>query len=196
MKNIKWLTIAIITTICVTSVLHAQDEYIKAPREPRIIGYNKVDEQDEKEILNKLSSELKAELLKVKEVDKERYQDLLQEMSFSGYEMYGGFMETSEKERYQTDKQIEEMEVRTEALGVRYEHSTSENEKQKIISDLKSVLNQLFDLKEKSRSLEVEQLEKELKQLRESLNVRKQSKNEIINRRLNELIGKGDYLDW
>jgi hypothetical protein len=39
-------------------------------------------------------------------------------------------------------------------------------------------------------------LEKELVQLKESLNARKNNKGEIINRRLNELIGNGDYLDW
>lgn len=41
-----------------------------------------------------------------------------------------------------------------------------------------------------------EMLEKELAQLKESLKVRKSNKSEIINRRLNELIGKGEYLDW
>ena len=190
MRNIKWFMIVFITGAAL-----AQD-YVKTPEPPKYVGLSKVDEQDEKEILNRLSPELKAELLKVKEIDKEKYEELLEESSYNSFDMYAGFMEASEKEKYQTDRQIEEMEVRTEALGVRYEHSKSENEKQKIISDLKAVLNQLFDLKEKARSLEVEELEKELKQLKESLKVRKQSKNEIINRRLNELIGKGDYLDW
>ena len=41
-----------------------------------------------------------------------------------------------------------------------------------------------------------EMLEKELARLQESLKVRKSNKSEIMNRRLNELIGKGDYLDW
>ena len=81
------------------------------------------------------------------------------------------------------------------AFGIRYEHA-KENEKQKIINDLKSQLNQLFDMMEKSRGLEVNMLEKELAQLKESLKVRKNNKGEIINRRLNELIGNGDYLDW
>ena len=51
-------------------------------------------------------------------------------------------------------------------------------------------------MKEKSRSLEVDFLEKELAQLKESLKVRKNNKGEIINRRLNKLIGKGDYFEW
>jgi len=80
-------------------------------------------------------------------------------------------------------------------LSFRYKYA-DDNEKPKIINDLKSKLNQLFDMKEKARNLEVGMLEKELAQLKESLKVRKNNKSEIINRRLNELIGKGDYLDW
>ena len=81
------------------------------------------------------------------------------------------------------------------SLGIRYEHANA-NEKQQIISDLKLQLKQLFDMKEKARSLEVDFLEPELAHLKESLKVGKNNKGEIINRRFNELIGKGDYFEW
>lgn len=195
MKNIKWYFVVFVTTIFITQISFAQD-YEEPPKAPKLLDYSRVKPQDEKLILSKLSPELKAALLKVKEVDQERYEELLEQSSYNSFDMYSGFMEASERERMETDRQIEEMEIQTEALGIQYEHASSENDKQKIVTDLKHILGQLFDMKEKSRSLEVEMLEKELKQLKESLNVRKQSKNEIINRRLNELIGKGDYLDW
>ncbi len=152
-------------------------------------------EQDEKEILKSLPPELKNELLKVKELDAERYKDLLRETSYSRYDVYVGYMESYERESHETEKQVSEIELFTEALGIRYEHA-NDKEKPKIVSDLKSKLNQLFDMKEKARNLEVGMLEKELAQLKESLKIRKNNKSEIINRRLNELIGKGDYLDW
>ena len=41
-----------------------------------------------------------------------------------------------------------------------------------------------------------EMLEKELARLKESVSVRQQHKKEIINRRLNELIGRDDYFEW
>ncbi len=154
-----------------------------------------IGEQDEKEILKSLPPELKEELLKVKELNSEKYQKLLRETSFNRYDVYVGFMESYEKERYETEKQVRELELFTEALGVRYEYA-NDSEKQKIISDLKSQLNQLFDMKEKARALEVELLEKQLAQLKESLKIRKNNKSEIIKRRLNKLIGKGDFLDW
>ncbi|MEJ2495152.1 MAG: hypothetical protein P8Y79_12575 [Ignavibacteriaceae bacterium] len=202
MNIIKMCTSIIIMSMFIIGISVAQDFVteptvvrIKPPKAPKIIGLSKLDEQDEKELLDKLSPELKAELLKVKEYDQQKFEELLRETSYGRFEFYTDFMEPKEKERMENERKIEEMEVQTEALGIRYEYASS-NEKQKIVSDLKAVLNKLFDMKEKARSLEVEMLERELTQLKESLKVRKQSKDEIINRRLNELIGKGDYLDW
>lgn len=195
MKNKTCCMYIIIPIILITSISFAQVDQ-EPPTAPTTLGYSRVKPQDEKLLLSKISPDLKAELLRIKEIDKERYEELLEEISYNSFDMYAGFMEASEKERFQTERQIEQMEVQTEALGIRYEHATSENDKQKIVTDLKHILGQLFDMKEKARSFEVQMLEKELKQLKESLNVRKKSKNEIINRRLNELIGKGDYLDW
>jgi len=173
-------------------------QVIVAP-EPEAHNYIvQVNEQDEQKILSRISPELKNELLKVKVVDQDRYKELLRECS-SGiyvYEGYLGYMESFEKERFEAEKRINELELLTESLGIRYEYAKNDNDKQKIIADLKSNLNQLFDAKEKSRSLEVQMLERELTQLKESLKVRQQNKSDIINRRLNELIGKGDYLDW
>jgi hypothetical protein len=202
MNIIRICTSIIIMSMFIIGISVAQDYVtepkvvrIKPPKAPKIIGLSKLDEQDEKELLDKLSPELKAELLKVKEYDQQKFEELLRETSYGRFEFYTDFMEPKEKERMENERKIEEMEVKTEALGIRYEYASS-TEKQKIVSELKAVLNKLFDMKEKARSLEVEMLERELTQLKESLKVRKQSKDEIINRRLNELIGKGDYLDW
>ena len=176
------------------NLLAQEDVYVqKAP-----MGFGAfigVGERDEKELLESLPPELKAELLKVKELDPKQYKALLHEIAFNGYDVYAGFMESYERERYETEKQVRELELFTVTLGIRYGHA-NDNEKPKIINDLKSQLNQLFDMKEKARSLEVELLSKELAQLKESLKVRKSNKGEIINRRLNKLIGKGDYFDW
>ena len=172
-------------------LLAQEDVYVqKTPR-----GFVGVGEQDEKEILESLPPELKEELLKVKELDPEQYKALLHEIAFNRYDVYAGFMESFERKRYETEKQVRELELFTVSLGIRYEYA-NDNKKPKIINDLKSKLKRLFDMKEKSRSLEVDFLEKELAQLKESLKVRKKNKGDIINRRLNELIGKGNYLEW
>ena len=178
MNIIKMCTSVIIMSMFIIGISVAQDYVtepkvvrIKPPKAPKIIGLSKLDEQDEKELLDKLSPELKAELLKVKEYDQQKFEELLRETSYGRFEFYTDFMEPKEKERMENERKIEEMEVKTEALGIRYEYASS-TEKQKIVSELKAVLNKLFDMKEKARSLEVEMLERELTQLKESLKVR------------------------
>jgi len=190
MKTIIMILFGI--TLAANTVPAQTDDYVlKVPR--NFVG--DVGEQEEKEVLKNLPPELKDELLKVKELNPEQYKALLSEILYNRYDVYAGFMESYEREQYETQKQIQQLELFTESLGFRYEYA-NDSDRQKIISDLKSRLNQLFDMKEKARSLQVGMLEKELAQLKESLNARKNNKGEIINRRLNELIGNGDYLDW
>lgn len=153
------------------------------------------DGQSEEQLLSKLSADLKGDLLKVKAVDLEQYKDLLQEASYSHFDEYLGYMEASERERYETDKMVEQLELQTEAISILFEHA-KDNEKNNLITKLKTKLEKLFEMKEKERALNIQMLEKELAELKEALSVRQQHKNEIINRRLNELIGKDDYFDW
>jgi len=80
-------------------------------------------------------------------------------------------------------------------LGICYDYA-NDNEKQKIINDLKSQLNQLFNLKEEDRGLGIELLKKEIAQIKESLKVRKKNKDDIVLRRLSEFIGNDDYMGW
>lgn len=178
-----------------TITVFSQEVEVELPTPPTVSYWQQLDEGNEKEILAKLPEELKRDLLKVKEVDEDRYRELLMESSFGGYDVYFGYMEEFEKKRYETEKKVQQLEVQTEALGIRYEHA-GENEKSELVNRLRQKLEDLFEMKEKSRAYNVEMLERELAELKESLTIRKQNKKEIINRRLNELIGKGDYLDW
>jgi len=178
-------TIIMIIFICsftASNLLAQADVYV--PKVP-VEFVSAVGEQDEKEMLERLPPDLKNELLKVKELDPKKYKALLFEISYNRYDVYNlmGYMESYERERYETEKQVRELELFTVSLGIRYEHA-DDNKKPKIINDLKSKLKRLFDMKEKSRSLEVDFLEKELAQLKESLKVRKKNKGDIINRRL------------
>jgi len=151
-----------------------------------------LDEQDEKRMLEKLPSDVKADLLKVKELDPERYQEMLFSASHLS-EFY--IQDLFEKNRMETYKKIEQLEIQTESLGIQYQHADAQ-EKANIKKNLKVKLSQLFDLKEEGRRMEVEMFEKELKKLKESLDVRKKNKDDIILRRLSELIGNDDYLGW
>ncbi|MGD8305680.1 MAG: hypothetical protein PVF17_03420 [Ignavibacteria bacterium] len=179
----------IIFTIMVVSVplnyVQAQDETLES----------NWDGQNEQMLLSKLSADLRDDLLKVKAVDIEQYNDLLHEASYSHFDEYLGYMEASERERYETDKMVEQLELQTEAISILFEHA-KDSEKNGLIAKLKTKLEKLFVVKEKERALNIQMLEKELAELKEALSLRQQHKNEIINRRLNELTGKDDYFEW
>ena len=61
---------------------------------------------------------------------------------------------------------------------------------------MKAELNKLFVQKEERRKEEVEILQKELVELQKSLEVRQKNKNQIIERRIQELLEEDEYLDW
>jgi hypothetical protein len=195
MKYISSLIIAVSLLLLTAKTIHSQEVLETPPSAPEVTYLRQINQEDEKEILARLPADLKQDLLKVKEIDPERYRDFLMESSVGRYEVYFSRMEEFEKKRFETERLVQQLEVQTEALGIQYEHA-KENQKSALVSRLKTKLGELFEMKEKARAFNVEMLERELAQLKESLSIRKQNKNEIINRRLNELIGKGDYLDW
>jgi len=187
----KQIIVLIFSLLIVTGHVIAQVN-INEPKTPYEPSIMEVDEQDEQRILERLPSDVKADLLKVKELDPERYQEMLFNASHLN-DFY--IVDSFEKNRMETYKKVEQLEIQTESLGIQYQHSDAQ-EKATIKKNLQAKLGQLFDLKEKERRMEVEMLEIELKKLKESLGVRKNNKDDIILRRLSELIGNDDYLGW
>ena len=64
------------------------------------------------------------------------------------------------------------------------------------VAELKTSLHELFALREQARRDEIDQLEKRIADLRSSLDDRKSHEDEIVSRRLEELLGKDDVLKW
>lgn len=188
----------IIITVFLALSLNAygQEELPELPEAPAILStYGEdISKEDEAKILGSLPADVKADLLKVKELDEEEYRDLLFSASHIGYE-YHVYSSKFEKEMVENSKRINELDLQTETLGIQYIHANTQ-ERTNIKKELQSKLEMLFDLKEKERKGEVEMLERELAELKASLEVRKNNKADIILRRLSELIGKDDYLEW
>ena len=194
MKKIKSFLIILISTVNLICSATAQ-ETMPEPVTPVVPWVENIDAQEETRILEKLSPEVKVELLKVKDINAESYNDLLRDAQFVNFEIYPGFMESSEKELYQNERKVDELELQTRAIGIQYQYASQEN-KQYLKNKILPMLEMLFDLKEKQREMEVNMLEKELTQLKESLIVRKKNKDDIILRRFSELTGTDEYLDW
>lgn len=196
MKHKIKFPIIITVLLTLSSNAYGQEVLPVPPEAPIILSsYGQdISKEDEAKILERLPADVRADLLKVKELDKEQYKELLFNASHLGYE-YHVYSSQFEKEMVENSKRINELDLQTETLGIQYIHA-KEKERIKIKKDLQSKLEILFDLKEKERRTQVEMLERELAELKASLEVRKRNKADIILRRLSELIGKDDYLEW
>jgi len=194
MNKIKFCSFIFISTLIFVSSVFGQ-ETLPEPVAPMHPWDGTIDEKEETKILEKLTPGLKADLLKVKELDPEQYKELLHDAQYAHYDIFTGFMDDLERDLYKSERKIDELELHTKVLGILYQHA-GQNEKQNLKSEMRTKLGILFDLKEKQREMEVQMLEKELAQLKESLIVRKKNKDDIILRRLSELTGTDEYLDW
>lgn len=198
MNNKLMFMLYIVIIFASTKIICPQDEpkLQKEGLPPAYWKSQQLTEENEGKILNALQPKVKEDLLKVKSINKDKYYELLSgspNLYFeSGWEF---FLDPLEKKMFDKQQKIEQVEIHTEALGFLYQNSKS-SEQKKIKAQLRNELEQLFDLKEQQKRLDVEMLEFQLQELKTSLDARKKNKNEIINKRFNELIGISNYLDW
>ncbi len=177
------------------STLYSQEAKPPKPPVPDWSLFSKISKEREKKILQNYSKKLKQALKHLKQLNEKKYYEILSRRQFD-YLMTPPLLNNEEeKSEIEREKKINELEVLTETLGAEYQ-SSNKNEKQKIINELRRKLAELFELKETNRKYEVEKLKQKLEKLEKALIIRMKNKNEIIKRRLEELIGEEDYLDW
>jgi uncharacterized protein YicC (UPF0701 family) len=99
-------------------------------------------------------------------------------------------------DRFRLQREITELDHRSVMLGQKVRRAPDEEAKKQAASELKEVLNKLFDLRQEEREKNVQQIERDLRELRESLEKRKAKRDDIIKRRFDELTGKAQMLDW
>jgi len=183
------------------AVINAQTKKNKPPKPPKLEKFDfdfdfeefKMNAEEEQKILKEMKTKLREQLKTIKKSNSNKYFSLLRESNFKN--MRFPFMNKEDKEEIERAKRIFELEVESEANVAKYKTSAS-NKKQNLKSELEKTLQKLFDLKEEERKNEVKELEIELNELRRSLNIRLKNKNEIIKRRLQELLEEDEYLDW
>jgi len=192
--------IMLIMFLVFSQTLFAQEE-IEAPEPPEPEESShwefqhilEMSEKDENELLKNLKADLRKDLRIIKKVDKEKYIDFLRESQYKHMRM--PFISRHEKVSHERERKIFEAEIKAEALAAKYV-SAKQSEKRSIREQLRTELNKLFVQKEERRQEEVEILQKELVELQKSLEVRQKNKNQIIERRVQELLEEDEYLDW
>lgn len=173
-----------------------------APDIYRIWGNEKLSEKEEQEYLSRITNaQLKQELQQIKKLDEKRYYSILRRTSYfslpSIYAIEGSGVSIVGEEHGSDNlrKKITELEMYSEVLSTKYLHA-DQADKQKLSSQLKTTLSEAFDLRESQRKEEVEKLENKLADLKESIQIRKQNKEQIVEERFRTLTGKGKYLKW
>lgn len=86
------------------------------------------------------------------------------------------------------------LEYDVRELALQYDKAT-DSEKSKIKEEMKSKLNELFDIRLKAQEIRVKKVEQELIELKSNIQKRKANKLKIVEDRLNQLT-KGKDLSW
>ncbi|TDI69724.1 MAG: hypothetical protein E2O85_05045 [Bacteroidetes bacterium] len=86
-----------------------------------------------------------------------------------------------------------DMEANTHQLAMEIRASSNARQRKRLVESLRERLYEAFELKQKNRESEIEQLADRLQELREKLGQRAELRQRIIESRLKELLGE---LDW
>ena len=108
-----------------------------------------------------------------------------------------------ERSRYQLGRhnrppispEIAQLEKETMDISIQYRQTTDSNQKEKIREELRQKIETLFDLREKNRQEHIRRIEADLTHLKKSVQERQAHRDEIIERRLQELTD-ADGLKW
>lgn len=95
-------------------------------------------------------------------------------------------------------KEIKGLELESGKLAQQYRQAETDEEKASISTELRSLLEKIFDLKLVLKKKHVENLEKKLTELKAKLEKREQARSEVIQNRFDQLTEgkKDDHLRW
>lgn len=100
-------------------------------------------------------------------------------------------------EKYHEDNaKIAELEDKCYELAALHKESKEAEKQRRLETELKAAITDLFDLREAEREREMNQLETDLKQMKEKLVQRRANKSQIVQKRLDQLLGKKDDTAW
>jgi len=195
MKPMKYALILFLTLIIIQPLFAQEIPVPPAPPTPKEhSSYWELSEQEEQSYLNDLDAELKLKLNEIKKHDPEKYAEFLRELHWRNME--NQFMiQGRDKDLVELERKLVESEIRTEALALNYQ-SAAAADKEKIKKDLAKHVGELFDQKEQQRKWEVESLESEIEELKTKIISRQKNRETIIRRRVEELLGFEQDLEW
>lgn len=92
------------------------------------------------------------------------------------------------------DSDVMEMESKSRQLAMQYRQNP--DDAKEIEAELESVLSDIFDRKLELQQKRITELREELQSMETRVQERRDSRSVVIDRRLQELLGRKDVLDW
>jgi hypothetical protein len=133
-------------------------------------------------------------MMRLKKERPEDYERMLQQVAMEIREMKA--LERKEPERYEARLKQRKLEYRSTELVEKIQAAGADQDTGDLREELRGVLSQLFDLREEERALELRRLEDEMARLRDVMEKRKKLKDDIVERRLAELLGEDSLMEW
>jgi hypothetical protein len=105
-------------------------------------------------------------------------------------------MRLNDPEKFELVSAIDELEKSSKEIAEKYRQGKDTENKEAVKEQLAESLDKLFEMKIQLEELEQKRQEKELAKKKERTEKRKSQKKEIIQLRLDDLLGKNDLLKW
>jgi hypothetical protein len=86
-------------------------------------------------------------------------------------------------------KEDNELDRRTRELGMQY-RGAPEPRREELRRELENLVKRHFELRQERRQLELKRLERELQRLREAIERRTRAREELVGKRVRELLGE------
>jgi hypothetical protein len=97
-------------------------------------------------------------------------------------------MEQNDPEMFKLLREDMELERQTREMAMQFRRAPKE-EREKIKAHVQEIVTKHFDVRQKRRQMELKRLEDELKRLQNAMEKREKSRQDLINRRVNDLVG-------
>jgi septal ring factor EnvC (AmiA/AmiB activator) len=97
-------------------------------------------------------------------------------------------MKDRDPEMFRIAMEEAELERRTGELGMQF-RGAPEQRREEIKKELTKLVNHHFEIRQQRRELELKRLEKEIQRLREAIERRTKARDELVNKRVRELLG-------
>ena len=111
-------------------------------------------------------------------------------------DLYGTTSATSGRDLDPLQKADREHAESTRTLLARYQKSSDQDERKKLSEELEKVITEHFEIRQKIRAHELEELNEQIRRLQALHDRREQDKSQIIGDRLRQLLRDAEGLGW